>query len=185
MKKLIYTTAIMGMTLVQASSLGININSDDVEISGKMNITSAIDYGSSTSYFLSGNYIHTENDDLFKAGFGASNTLSGAEGLTFTFGLEGVFGDSYVAMPLFGEAKLRLPFDEPMPTTSLSVRFDYAPSVLSFIDADQYLEYRFEADVEVFSNVHVYGGYRSIDTDYKAYDYNLNDSWYGGLKISF
>ena len=185
MKKFICTAAIVGMSLVQASSLGININSEDVEVSGKMDITSAIGYGSGTSYFLNGDYIHTENDDLFKAGFGASNTLSGAEGLTFTFGLEGVFGDSYVAMPLFGEAKLRLPLDEPVPATSLSARFDYAPSVLSFIDAQQYLEYRFEADVEVFSNVHVYGGYRNIDTDYETYDYNLNDSWYGGLKISF
>jgi hypothetical protein len=88
-------------------------------------------------------------------------------------------------MPLFGEAALRLPFDEPIPATTLSAKLAYAPSVLSFIDADQYLEYRLEADVEVISNIHIYGGYRNIDTDYEAFDYNLNDSWYGGLKISF
>ena len=184
MKRSVFSAFLLA-SLLQASSIGLNVNSDDVEIEGKMDITSAIGYGSGTTYFLSGDYLHTNNDDLVVAGFGASNTLSGAEGLTFTLGLEGVFGDNYVAMPFFGEAALRLPLDEPVPATTLSAKLSYAPSVLSFVDADQFLEYRFEADMEVISNIHIYGGYRNIDTDYDTYNYNLNDSWYGGLKISF
>jgi hypothetical protein len=184
MKKIIFGTLLLA-GLIQASSVALNVNSDDVEVEGRIDITSTIGYGSGTTYFLGGDYLHTENDDLVKATFGASNTLSGAEGLTFTLGLEGVFGDNYVAMPFFGEAALRLPLDEPIPATTLSAKFSYAPSVLSFVDADQYVEYRFEADMEVISNIHVYGGYRNIDTDYETHDYNLNDSWYGGLKISF
>ncbi len=184
MKKSILTTLLVA-GLLQANSLELNVNSNDVEFGGKLDITSTIGYGSGTTYFLGGDYLHTDNDNLLKVSFGASNTLSGAEGLTFTLGLEGVFGDSYVALPFFGQASLRLPLDEPIPATTLSAKLSYAPSVLSFVDADQYLEYRFEADVEVISNIHLYGGYRNIDTDYETHDYNLNDSWYGGLKISF
>jgi hypothetical protein len=28
-------------------------------------------------------------------------------------------------------------------------------------------------------------GYRNIDTNYEAGDYNINDSFYGGMKLSF
>ena len=184
MKHIILSTLLL-TGLLHADSIGLNVNSNDVEIEGILNLNSMIGYGNGIDYSLSGNYIHTENDDLFKAGFSASSTLQGAEGLTLTLGLEAVFMDSYLAMPLFGQAKLRLPFDEPIPATSLIARVDYAPSVLSFIDADEYTEYRFEADMEVISNIHIYGGYRNIETNYETYDHTLNDSWYGGLKIGF
>jgi hypothetical protein len=184
MKKVLLST-LLSIGLLHAGSIALNVNSNDVEVEGRLDITSAIGYGSGTTYFLGGDYLHTDNDNLFKATFGASNTLSGAEGLSFTLGLEGVFADNYVAMPFFGEAALRLPLDEPIPATTLLAKLSYAPSVLSFVDADGYLEYRLEADMEVISNIHIYGGYRNIDTDYETHDYNLNDSWYGGLKISF
>jgi len=184
MKHLILSTLLL-TAFLQADSIALNVNSDDVEVEGTLNLNSMVGYGNGIDYVLSGDYIHTEEDDLFKAGFSASSTLQGAEGLTLTLGLEAVFMDSYVAMPLFGQAKLRLPFDEPVPATSLIARVDYAPSVLSFIDADEYAEYRFEADMEVISNIHIYGGYRNIETNYETYDHTLNDSWYGGLKIGF
>jgi len=171
--------------VLQADSIGLNVNSDDIEVTGTLNLNTVLGYGDGITYTLSGDYLHTDTDDLFKAGFSASSILSGAEGLTLTFGLESVFTDNYAAIPLFAQAALRLPLDEPVPPTSLVVRADYAPSVLSFIDADTYLEYRFEADMEVIPNIHLYGGYRNIDTDYEAYDHTLNDSWYGGLKIGF
>jgi hypothetical protein len=185
MKKLLICTLLFA-GILKADSIGLNINSEDVELSGTLNINNAIGaYGSGIAYQISGDYLHTENDDLFKVGFGASSALSGAEGLTLSFGLEAVFSEDFVAMPLFGQAALRLPLDEPVPATSLIVRVDYAPSVLSFIDADNYLEYRFEADMEVINNIHLFGGYRNIETNYDTYDHTLNDSWYGGLKISF
>jgi len=39
--------------------------------------------------------------------------------------------------------------------------------------------------VDVIDNVSVYSGYRSIDTDYEKYDKTLDQSIYGGLKLSF
>lgn len=181
MKHIIFIFTFLS-SLLQADSIGLNVNSDDIEVTGTFN--SVFGYGDGITYALSGDYLHSE-EDLFKAAFSASSALSGAEGLTLTFGLESVFADSYAALPLFGQAALRLPLDEPVPPTSLLVKVDYAPSVLSFIDADRYLEYRFEASMEVIPNIHLYGGYRNIDTDYEAYDHTFNDSWYSGLKIGF
>jgi hypothetical protein len=183
--KQIIASVLLVSGLLQADGISLNVNSDDVEVAGSLNLNSVIGYGSGIDYIVSGEYIHTEDDDMFKAGFSASSALSGAEGLTLTLGIESVFMEDYFAIPLFGQAKLRLPFDEPIPATSLIARVDYAPSALSFIDADNYLEYRFEADMEVISNIHVYGGYRNIETNYDRYDHTLNDNWYGGLKIGF
>jgi len=185
MKKQLISTLLCASTLLQANMVGININSEDVELEGKLNITSMVGYNSGTSYFIGGNYLHTDNDNMVTIAFGATNTLAGAEGITFSLGVEGVFAEEFIAMPFFGEAALHLPLDEPIPPTTLKIKLAIAPSVLSFVDADSYSEYRFEGDMEVISNVHVYMGYRNIDTDYETADYNFNDSWYGGLKISF
>ena len=184
MKKIILGAIIVAEVL-QAGSIGLNINSEDLEVEGRVDLDSIVVYNRGTNYFLGLDYLHTNDDNLFKVGFGASNTLKSARGVTFSFGLESVIADNYFALPLFAQAALRLPFDEEIPATSLKAEVAYAPSVLSFSDADTYLEYRFEAGMEVISNIHIYGGYRNIDTDYEAYNYNLNDSWYGGLKISF
>jgi len=176
---------ILFTVLLQAGNIGLNLNSDDVEVEGTLDISSTIGYGSDTAYFIRGSLLRSGNDNLLKAAFGASNTLPDAPGLSFSFGIEGVFAKHYVAMPLFGEASFRLPLDAPIPATTLTAQLSYAPSVLSFVDAEQYLEYRFEADMEMLSHVHLYGGYRTIDTDYQHYDHTFNDSWYGGLRIGF
>jgi hypothetical protein len=183
MKHLLLSTFLVSSSLY-AGSLGLNINNEDVELQTIVDMSSAIGYNG-VNYLISADYLHTDNDDLFKVGFGASNTFKGASGLTLTLGLETVFGDDYAALPFFTEATLHLPLDEDIPATYLSARLDYAPSVLTFSDAEKYLEYRLEASVEVIDHVFVYGGYRNIDTDYESYDYTLNDSWYGGLKIGF
>jgi hypothetical protein len=182
MKYLLLSTVLLSGSLY-AGSLGLNINDEDVEVRATIDMSAAV--GNGIDYLIGASYLHTEEDDLFKIGFGASNTLQGADGLTLTLGLEGVFADDYAALPLFGQASLRLPFDNTIPATSLSARVDYAPSVLCFSDGEKYLEYRFEADMEVIQSIHVYAGYRNIDTDYETFDYTLNDSWYGGLRWGF
>jgi hypothetical protein len=182
MKHLLLSTFLVSGSLY-AGSLGLNINDEDVEVQATIDMSAAI--GNGIDYLIQTSYLHTEEDDLFKIGFGASNTLQGADGLTLTLGLEGVFADDYAALPLFGQASLRLPFDSDIPATSLMTKIDYAPSVLSFRDGEKYLEYRFQADMEVIQNIHLFAGYRNIDTDYETHDYNLNDSWYGGLLWEF
>ena len=61
----------------------------------------------------------------------------------------------------------------------------YAPSVLSFSDADSYFETRISYDIEVIDNGKITLGYRKMDTNYDAGDFTYNDSWYAGFKFSF
>ncbi|HHE05533.1 MAG TPA: hypothetical protein ENK90_00235, partial [Epsilonproteobacteria bacterium] len=87
--------------------------------------------------------------------------------------------------PLMAKGVYTLPLNDSIPTTSLSLEASYAPSVLSFRDAESYTDLRLEVDMEVISNVHVFTGYRNIDTEYENYDKTFNNSFYGGLKLSF
>ncbi len=118
-------------------------------------------------------------------GFSGQNSLQGVEGLTLGFGAKLVFAEDFMALPLMAKAKYALPFTDSIPTTSLIASFAYAPEVLTFLDGKTYSELRLEADMEIISNIHIFTGYRNIDTDYEAGDYKFNDSFYAGMKLSF
>ena len=108
-----------------------------------------------------------------------------APGLVFGFGFKTAFAEDFMALPLMAKASYSLPFTDSIPTTSLIASFAYAPSVLTFVDGETYSELRLEADMEVISNIHIFTGYRNIDTDYEAEDHKFNDSFYAGMKLSF
>lgn len=61
----------------------------------------------------------------------------------------------------------------------------YAPSVLSFKDADGYFETRIHLDAEPIDNARIEVGYRKIDTDLKSRSVTYNDAWYFGLRLDF
>ena len=187
MKKLLLGSILLTALVYAESSVGININSDDVEVKGAYNINSTIGYTGGTSYLVDATYLHNDKnkDHLFTAGLSGENSLEAAPGLIFGFGFKAAFAEDFLAFPILGKVKYILPFDSDIPTTSLLASFAYAPSVLTFLDGDSYSELRFEADMEVISNIHIFGGYRNIDTDYENYDYKISDNWYGGLKLSF
>jgi len=179
-------TAIISIGLLHAeTSLSLNINDEDLELQTELNFNALTDYSSGTTYILGANYLHTNRDDLATISFSGENSLQGIYGLTLAFGLKTVITDDFLALPLFAKAVYDLPLIDSIPTTSLVTSLAYAPSVLSFSDAEKYTEFRIEADIEVISNIHIFTGYRTIDTDYETYDKSFNDSFYGGLKISF
>ena len=189
-RKLLLSTLFFTGIISAESSIGLDINSDDVEILGTYSLNSTLGYTGGTSYLIDVSYLHNDIDDLFTLGFIGENPLEAAPGLIFGFGLKTAFSKDFMAFPLLGKVKYILPFDGDMPTTSLLASFAYAPSVLTFLDGDTYSEFRTEADIEMISNIHVFAGYRNIYTDYDLAnnpkgEYQLNDSWYGGLKLSF
>jgi len=184
-KKLLLSTLLLTGLLSAESSIGLDINSEDVELLGAINLNSTIGYTGGTSYLVDASYLHNEDNDLFTIGLSGENSLEAAPGLIFGFGFKAAFAEDFMAIPLLGKVRYILPFDSDIPTTSFLASFAYAPSVLTFSDGDTYSELRFEGDVEVISNIHVFAGYRNIDTDYEFVEYKLNDSWYGGLKLSF
>lgn len=184
-KNLLLATFLITGTLQAENSIGIDINSNDVEVLGSVNLNTLADYANGTTYILDVNYLHTDEDNLLGIGFSGQNTLQGVQGLTLSFGLKSVLADNFLALPLMAKGVYILPLVDSIPTTSVSLSAAYAPSVLSFRDADSYSDFRLEADMEVISNVHVFTGYRNIKTNYEAADQTFNNSFYGGLKLSF
>ena len=191
LRKLLFGTLLITGFLQAETSIGLDINNEDVELIGEINFNSLTDYSSDTTFVISGNYLYSGGNDndngehLFTLGFSGQNSLQGMEGLSVALGAKAVFADSYMALPLFVRANYALPLIDTIPTTSFFADFAYAPSVLTFSDGETYTEFRLGADMEVISNTHVFVGYRNIDTDYSYGDYNFNDSFYGGLKLSF
>jgi len=191
LKKLLFGTLLITGYLQAETSIGLDINNEDVELMGEVNFNSLADYSSGTTFVISGTYLYAganDNDNgesLLTLGFSGQNSLQGIEGLSVALGAKAVFADDYMALPLFVRANYALPLIDTIPTTSFFADFAYAPSVLAFSDGETYTEFRIGADMEVIANTHVFVGYRNIDTDYTYGDYNFNDSFYGGLKLSF
>jgi len=184
--KKIFFLSLFAFCLAQAqNNIAINVNDEDLEIATSLNINAMDEYSQSTSYVLDASYLHTDGNDLSSIGISGENNFQGVDGLALAFGAKFVFTDDFIALPLFTKIVYTLPFDNSIPTTSLNTSLAYAPSVLSFSDAESYLEFRLEADMEIISNIHIYTGYRNIDTDYEKYDQNFNDSFYAGMKLSF
>jgi len=183
-KKLLFNTIILSSFLFSKSSIGLNINSDDVEFNGRYSLNeyyqSDIEYHADLSYLYS-----SEENDLISFGINGEGALESAPGLIFGFGFEAVYTDDFMAIPLLGKVRYILPFDSDIPTTSLFLSYSYAPSGLTFSDGESYSNLKMEANMEIIPSLNIFTGYRNIDTDYEYEDYELNDSFYGGLKFSF
>jgi len=190
-KRLFFSTLLLTGFLKAETGIGLDINHDDVELLGEINFNTLTDYSSTTSFILSGNYLYSgdnekeDREHLVTLGFRGENTLPGVEGLSVGVGIKAVFADSYIAIPLFMQASYAFPFIDTIPTTSLVANFAYAPSVLTFNEGESFREYRMGIDMELFSHTHIFAGYRNIDTDYSNEDYTFNDSFYGGLTLTF
>jgi len=178
-------TLCVSQTWAEENSIGLDINSEDVEVLASINLDNLNYYTDGTTYLVDLSYLRTEEDYLATIGISATNMLQGIEELSLAFGLKATFSENFLAFPLYAKAMYKLPLQNQIPPTTLSTSFSYAPSVLSFRDAQSYTEFRLEADIEVISNIHVFTGFRRINTDYKKKNKTLNNSFYGGLKLSF
>jgi len=167
------------------SSIGININNDEIETFASVNMDTLADYANGTAYMLDMSYLHTPDGNIGRIGFYGRNALQGAEGFTLGFGVKAAVAKHFFALPLMAKVSFTLPLNDRIPTTSINSSYAFAPTVLSFADAKRYSDFKLEASMEVISNIHIFTGYRSIITDYNTYDKLFNDSFYGGLKLSF
>lgn len=183
--KIVLGTFMLSGLLLAQNSISLNINDEDVELQTSLNLNDLIGYADGTTYTFDANYLHTDGDNLLGLGFSAENELQGVYGLTIGFGLKTVIADDFLAVPFLAKAAYTLPLTDSIPTTKLEMYAAYAPEVLSFSDGSGYSEFRTQIDMEVVSNIHLFTGYRNIDTDYSSGDHTFNDSFYGGLKLSF
>lgn len=182
----LFLTAFFSFGILHAqNNIGLNINDEDLEVTASIDLNALTYYSDSTSYFIDASYLHTDGDDMTTLGISAESNFQGVQGLALGLGIKSVFTDDFVAIPFVAKARYTLPLNYSIPTTSLSTSLAYAPPVLSFSDAESYMEFRVEANMEVVTNVYLYGGYRNIDTEYKTYDRTFDNSFYGGMKLSF
>jgi hypothetical protein len=172
------------------SSFGLNINSDDLEVEGRISLATRNRSIEFRNFYIDGNFINGEDDNLYGLGFYVENSPHGYSNLTFDIGLRSVFSSNdmldqnFVAIPITVAAKARMYLGN-LPKSSLGFKLAYAPDPLSFSDAKSYFEYRIEADMQVIDNINVYIGYRNIDTEYKAEDITFNSAGYVGFKFVF
>jgi len=187
MKKIIFTLLFISLNIFAGdkASFGLNINTDDLEVEGRTSLGFTTNDPVYRNFFVDANFINAD-ETLFGFGLFVENSPINFQNISFAVGLRAVFSDhgsdSFSAIPILLGAKARMYLGN-LPKSHLGVKFAYAPSPLTFQDADSYFEYRVEVDMSVIENVNIYLGYRSIDTNYAKADYNYNDSVYVGFKF--
>ncbi len=170
----------------ERSSIGLNINTTDVEFEGRTSleyITGVPEYG---NFFINGNFLSAD-ENLYGLGISVENSIVNYQNIIFNIGLRSVFtsyqNKDFAALPITFGAKTQI-LRNMLPETYLGIKANYAPSALSYKDADEYKEYRIEVDSNVVPNIDIYAGFRRVDTDYNnGNDYRLNNKAYAGFKF--
>ncbi len=189
MKKIVFASLLLAAQLFafERGSFGLNINDSDLEVEGRSSLANFVTNPIYRNFYIDANFINAD-DSLFGVGFYVENSPINYNNLLFDIGLRMIFSenedDKFFAIPITAAAKARL-YLGALPKSHLGVKLAFAPSPLTFQDADSYFEYRIEADMQIIQNVDVYVGYRHIDTDYDSHDYEFNDAVYAGFKFLF
>jgi len=192
LKKLLLTLA-LGGSLFAMHDASVNLNNDDIEVNANIDLGELNRSDYPDAYFLTLGLLDVDNkestDPLFSAGFMLRQKLTGAEGFKFGFGFKGTYTkvakQKHAAIPL--NAELTYSIDLAMPIL-ISGTLSYAPSVLSFKDADKYFEARAEVGIRIIEQGTLFIGYRKVETDFdgnKGGDYRYNDTGYIGFKVRF
>ena len=177
----------------------LNINDSDLEVMAKFDMGQFNDAVEPETVFvgarlLNGHKSHSDNDNRSLDSFVEVNFLMqreiGDRGLSIGLGVKlnatQHGSEDFMSIPLGIEAGYRIPASDLIPMY-VGASLYYAPSVLSLADADSFLEYRINYDIEVIKNGRITIGYRSIDTNYDVSggNFSYNRSLYGGFKFSF
>ena len=200
LKKLGLILAFGCVSLFGMHSAEININNEDLEVVGKLDIGQINPAVEPDTMFvglklLNAHESHSsiegeESGSYIDFNFLMMNELP-VKGLYIGLGMKLNYSDSFdadfISIPLGIELKYKLPATNLIPLY-LSANVYYAPSVLSLSDADNYLEYRINFDIEVIRNGSITLGFRSLDLKYEEptySDYSYNRSAYLGFKFRF
>ncbi|MEN4053931.1 MULTISPECIES: YfaZ family outer membrane protein [Sulfurimonas] len=195
---------LLGATALTAFALNtgeININNKDLEVSGQFDVGQFNEAVEPNTMFVGAKFLnadekHSDNervnlDPYFEANFLMMRPI-GNQGMRVGMGAKINFTKNFTSVPLGLQFAYKIPANSYVPMY-LNGELYYAPSVLSFSDADSFLEYRLSYDIEIIDNGRITLGYRSMDTNYKANkgysstggDFNYNSYWYVGFKVGF
>jgi len=197
------------ITLLSASALTafamhtgeININNKDLEVGAQFDMGQFNDAVEPNTMFVGAKFLnadeqHSDNDNVDLKPYFEGNFLMmrpiGNKGMRIGMGVKAAFTKKYAAIPLGIQFAYKIPANDFVPMY-LNGELYYAPSALSFSDADSYLEYRISYDIEIIKDGSLTIGYRDIDTNYekgkgfatRGGDFTYNSYWYVGFKIGF
>ncbi|MDD2790490.1 MAG: YfaZ family outer membrane protein [Sulfurimonas sp.] len=197
MLKKISMLTLCGVSAFALNYAEINVNDSDLELSGKLDMGQMIHSVTPNTVFLGLKFLdvdakHSENDNAKVKSYGEVNFLMQKEiarsGLTIGLGIKlnktELNDKSFMSAPLGIEARYKIPASDYIPMY-IGGTIYHAPTVLSFEDAENYMEYRAHFDLEVIQNGCITLGYRSIDTNYDTYNFNYNKSVFVGFKFGF
>ena len=190
MLKKIALIAICSMSAFALESAELNVNQDDLEVMTKFNYdaepnTTLVGFGILDADKSNSDDVNTSLDPLVELNFLMRNEISNNGiyiGLGVKLNATKNTDDNFISMPLGIEVDYKTPTLVPM---YIGISVYYASSSLSFADADNFLEYRIHYDIKEIQNAAITLGYRSLNTNYKDYDFNYNTSTYFGLRFSF
>ena len=195
MLKKISIIAFLAISAFAMHSGEININDKDLEVSARLDMGQFNDNIEPNTVFLGAKFLNADKDNssdnpqsldpYYEVNFLLMREI-GNKGVSMGMGAKVNHTKNYTAMPLGLEFSYKIPVSDLIPMY-VNGSLYYAPSVLSFSDADDFLEYRISYDIEVIENGFVTLGYRNLDTDYDGVrgSLNYNSSFYIGFKIGF
>jgi hypothetical protein len=172
----------------------LKINDKDLEVAGKLDVGQFNENVEPSTIFVGGRFLyvdashssnsHANLDPFYELNFLLKKPI-GKTGLDLGMGVKMNYTDNFFSVPLGIEGEYKLPLFKAVPMY-LNASLYYAPSALSFNDADDYLEYRVGFEVELVQNARVTLSYTNIDTNYEeAPSFTYNESWYIGFKFGF
>ncbi len=171
----------------------ININNDDIEVELKFDMGQFNSQLDVDSTYIGLRYIYADNkhdaDELVELSYLMRKPLDKMKelriGIGFKVDYSSADSQSFLAVPLGVEARYRLPFHLSVVPIYIGAELYYAPSVLSFSDADNYLEFKANVDIEIIDRGLITLGYRHIDTNYEIADVKFNHAAFAGFKFIF
>ncbi|MBV5284421.1 MAG: hypothetical protein JZU53_18510 [Paludibacter sp.] len=195
MKKILLG-ALISTASFAANQAELNVNNHDLEGQVRLDMKqmgfSSLEGSYVGARILNGDESNSDRinntDPMMEVSYMVQRQVEEVSGLAIALGIKGEYtkfdGEKYAAIPLGIEADMKLPFVDFMPFYVGGALY-YAPSVLSFKDADDYFETRIHFDVVPIQNGRIEIGYRMIDTDVKNRDVTYNDAWYLGMRLDF
>ena len=193
------------LTLITASAVSafalhtaeININNKDLEAGIKLDIGQFNRDVEPNTMFVGAKFLNADDahssdsitslEPYYEANFLIMREV-GNYGISFGMGVKFNYAQvgtsDFSALPLGVELEYKLPTPKEIPV-SFSASFYYAPEVLSFADATEYLDYRAHFDIELIKNAGITLGYRNLNISANSSSKNYNSSVYFGFQVGF
>ncbi len=198
LKKLTLITA-CAVSAFALHNAELNINDKDLEVGLEFDVGQFNNAVEPNTMFFGGKFLSpdsthsTDNlnsiDPYFEGNFLIMREI-GNKGMSLGMGVKlnytKVENRDFSTLPLGLEFAYKIPAPKLVPM-SINGSLYYAPQVLSFLNAKDYLEYRIHYDVELIKNAGLTFGYRSMNTSFENISgtLNYNSSWYFGFKVKF